>query len=316
MKYGIDVSSWQGKIDWSKVKKAGIEFAILRAGFGWGKDNTDTRFEEYYAGARLAGIPVGAYHYSYAVSVSEAKKEAEAFLSRLKGKQFEYPVYYDQESDQQAGLSKGLLTEIADTFLGIVQSNGYYVGLYSNRYWLDNKLDKNYLLKKYDLWLALHTSSRKPDTDRRNECGMWQYTNKGQIPGIISDVDLNVAYKDYPAIIKQRKLNGFKEEREDTVFLRVIRFGDSGEDVGQVQRFLKNRGLYTGPIDNKFGPGQGFLNAVKAFQKAEKLEVDGIIGPKTQARIVELLLQDQENNIKNTAKLTKAKELADQIKNL
>lgn len=100
------------------------------------------------------------------------------------------------------------------------------------------------------------------------------------------------------------------------MFQRTIRFGDSGDDVGQVQRFLKNRGLYTGPIDNKFGPGQGFLNAVKAFQKAENLEVDGIIGPKTQARIVELLLQDQENNIKNTAKLTKAKELADQIKNL
>lgn len=184
MKYGIDVSHWQGKIDWNKIKKAGIEFAILRAGYGWGKDDIDTRFEENYAGAKSAGIPVGAYHYSYAVNKKEAEKEAEAFLSRLKGKQFEYPVYYDQESDQQANLSKSLLTDIADTFLGIVQAKGYYVGLYSNRYWLNNKLNKDHLLKKYDLWLAWYTSSRKPDTDLSKECGMWQYTNKGQVPGL------------------------------------------------------------------------------------------------------------------------------------
>jgi len=315
LKRGIDVSSWQGKIDWKKVKEAEIEFAILRAGFGWGKNNTDKRFEEYYAGARLAGIPVGAYHYSYAVSVSEAKKEAEAFLSRLNGKQFEYPVYYDQESDQQAGLSKGLLTEIADTFLSIVQSAGYYVGLYSNPNWLRTKVDSDKLLKKYDLWLAQYPTSGQPDIKTSFPCAIWQYTNKGRIAGISGNVDLNIAYKDYPNLIIRAGLNGFKKG-EGNMFQRTIRFGDSGDDVGQVQRFLKNRGLYTGPIDNKFGPGQGFLNAVKAFQKAENLEVDGIIGPKTQARIVELLLQDQENNIKNTAKLTKAKELADQIKKL
>jgi peptidoglycan hydrolase-like protein with peptidoglycan-binding domain len=100
---------------------------------------------------------------------------------------------------------------------------------------------------------------------------------------------------------------------EDKVFLRVIRFGAKGEDVGQVQRFLKNLGYYKGPIDNEFGPGQGLLKAVEAFQKAEKLQVDGVVGPETQARITEMLLEEQGSNIENKAKLIEVKKLANKI---
>ena len=97
------------------------------------------------------------------------------------------------------------------------------------------------------------------------------------------------------------------------MFLRVIRFGTKGEDVGQVQRFLKNLGYYKGPIDNEFGPGQGLLKAVEAFQKAEKLQVDGVVGPETQARITEILLEEQGSNIENKAKLIEVKNLANKI---
>ena len=98
---GIDVSVHNGKIDWQKVRAAGIDFAILRAGYGRLASQRDNRFKENYAGAKAAGIPVGAYWYSYAMSEDEARLEADVFLSVIKGKQFEFPVYYDVEEKKQ-----------------------------------------------------------------------------------------------------------------------------------------------------------------------------------------------------------------------
>ncbi|HHU49526.1 MAG: GH25 family lysozyme [Caldicoprobacterales bacterium] len=324
MKKGIDVSKWQGIIDWQKVKAAGIEFAIIRAGYGRLPQYKDATFELNYAGAKAAGIHLGAYHYSYADSTAKAKQEGELFLSWLKGRQFEYPVVLDLEADSLIKLGKKVLTEIADRFLSTVESAGYYVALYSNRHWLNNLLDSNYLLKKYDLWLAHWTKSGKPDMDLSGECGLWQYSSSGRVEGIKGNVDLNIAYRDYPVIIRKSGLNGFAgdggkapknsmNQGEVKVFLRVIRFGTKGEDVGQVQRFLKNLGYYKGPIDNEFGPGQGLLKAVEAFQKAEKLQVDGVVGPETQARITEILLEEQGSNIENKAKLIEVKNLANKI---
>lgn len=97
MSKGIDVSKHQGKIDWHRVKNSGVDFAILRAGYGKYDNQKDERFEENYSNAKNAGIKLGAYHYSYAKSVDDAKKEAEIFLKWISGKQFEYPVAFDVE---------------------------------------------------------------------------------------------------------------------------------------------------------------------------------------------------------------------------
>ena len=103
---GIDVSTHQGNIDWSKVAQSGVQFAILRAGYGRESSQKDSRFESYYVEAKAAGIPVGAYWYSYAMSPEEARQEAEACLEVLRGKRYEYPIYYDVEEKDTLNLGK------------------------------------------------------------------------------------------------------------------------------------------------------------------------------------------------------------------
>lgn len=209
MKKGIDVSKWQGNIDWQKVKAAGIEFAILRASYGDGtsrfiNNGRDEKFEQNYQEAKKAGIPVGAYHYCYARNIEEAKKEAEFFLSVIKGKQFEYPVILDLEDENQQDIDKTTLTDMAIAFLDMIEKAGYYAMLYSNKHWLENKLDYE-RLKRFDIWLAQW--AEKPTWE--GNFGIWQYTSDGSVDGIQGRVDMNIAYRDYPTIIKKAGLNGF-----------------------------------------------------------------------------------------------------------
>ena len=140
MTKGIDVSTWQGKIDWTQVKGAGIHYAILRSSFGSpDPSQVDNQFENNYKGAKAAGIPVGAYHYGYAVSEAEARQEAKFFLDTIKGKQFEYPVYYDVEDNGTMGtLSRQTLTNVIKAFCSEVEKAGYYVGVYASLSWLDS----------------------------------------------------------------------------------------------------------------------------------------------------------------------------------
>lgn len=201
----IDVSTWQGNIDWSKVKADGVQGAIIRAGFGNVASQKDNKFERNYTNAKAVGMPIGAYWYSYATSVADAKKEAEVCLSILKGKQFEYPIYYDLEDPSMTGCGKSVLTQIATTFCETLESAGYYVGIYSNPNWLKNYLDYN-TIKKYTLWLA-HWGVSEPSY----KCGLWQYSSSGSVSGISGRVDMNWGYQDFPTEIKNGKFNGFGE---------------------------------------------------------------------------------------------------------
>ena len=204
---GIDVSHHQGNVDFAKVKASGIHFAMLRAGYG--KENpavqTDRKFHQNYSNALKAGLPCGAYHYSYARSAAEAKQEADFFLSIIKGCQFGYPVAFDLEDSSQANLSRETLTNIAIAFCERVEKAGYYVCLYTNPDWIKNRLDME-RLKQFDLWLA-----RYSDTPGRDGIGMWQYSSSGKVNGINTAVDLDVAYRDYPSIMKKSGLNGYKK---------------------------------------------------------------------------------------------------------
>lgn len=204
----IDVSTWQGNIDWSKVKADGVQGAIIRAGFGKVASQKDNKFERNYTNAKAVGMPIGAYWYSYATSVADAKKEAQVCLSILKGKQFEYPIYYDLEDPSMTGCGKSVLTQIATTFCETLESAGYYVGIYSNPNWLKNYLDYN-TVKKYTLWLA-HWGVSEPSY----ECGLWQYSSSGSVSGISGRVDMNWGYQDFPTKIKNGKFNGFGEAAE------------------------------------------------------------------------------------------------------
>lgn len=201
----IDVSTWQGNIDWSKVKADGVQGAIIRAGFGKVASQKDNKFERNYTNAKAVGMPIGAYWYSYATSVADAKKEAEVCLSILKGKQFDYPIYYDLEDSSMTGCGKSVLTHIATTFCEALENAGYFVGIYSNPNWLKNYLDYN-TVKKYTLWLAQWGVS-----EPAYECDLWQYSSSGSVSGISGRVDMNWGYQDFPTTIKNGKFNGFGE---------------------------------------------------------------------------------------------------------
>lgn len=200
---GIDVSSYQGYIDWSKVA-ASKHFAILRSGTGYhGKDNKDSRFEENYKNAKNAGVKVGAYFYSYATSVAGARNEANWFLGHLKGKKFEWPVYYDIEEASQ--FSSGIHNSIAKEFCSILESNGYYCGIYaSGSRWTSNF--NNEIRTKYTVWIA-HWGVSKPSYT--GSYHVWQKSSTGRVNGISGDVDLDESYLNFEPIMKQNHLNGF-----------------------------------------------------------------------------------------------------------
>lgn len=193
---GIDVSKHNGAIDWAKVKSAGIDFAMLRAGYGRYDKQKDECFEENYAGAKAAGLHIGAYHYSYAKTVEQATQEAQTFIGWLQGKSFDFPVAFDIEDRSQASLGKELISDIIRAFCSAVEAAGYYVIVYANKDWLVNRIDED-CKTKYDVWLAQWAD--KPSYT--GEYGMWQYTSDGTVDGIQGRVDMNEAYKDYPAII-------------------------------------------------------------------------------------------------------------------
>ena len=201
---GIDVSVYQSDIDWAKVKASGVGFAMVRVGYGRYDNQKDKKFEQNYKNAKAAGVPIGAYHYSYAKTVDQAKQEAKTLLNWIKGKQFEYPIAFDIEDASQAGLGKSTLTAITKAFCSEVEKAGYYVCIYASKYWLESKLNM-LLLRRYDLWVAQWTST----CTYKGSYGMWQNSNNGSVSGIVGRVDTDVAYKDYPAIMRKKGLNGY-----------------------------------------------------------------------------------------------------------
>lgn len=190
-KNGIDVSKWQGRIDWPRVK---VDFAIIRAGISTAKD---VRFEDNYAGATAAGIPVGVYWYLRALTVEAAHKEAAACIKAISGKKMSYPVYADIEEAAQLKLGRDKLTDIAAAFLEDVEAAGYFAGLYSSKSHLETCFTAH-IRERYAVWVAHYGVGRTTYTGRY---GMWQYTDKGKVDGITGAVDLDICYEDYPAII-------------------------------------------------------------------------------------------------------------------
>ncbi len=204
MSKGIDVSRYQGEIDWKKVKASGVQFAMLRAGYGRFDAQKDAQFERNYKEAKAVGIPVGAYLYSYAKSVEDARNEAKVFLQWVKGKQFAYPLAFDVEEAEQAQKGKQFVSDIIRAFCETVEQAGYYVCIYANKYWLDNYIDAD-CKKRYDVWVAQWAKTNTYN----GAYGMWQYTSDGAVSGISGRVDLDESYKDYPSIIRKNGLNGF-----------------------------------------------------------------------------------------------------------
>jgi len=207
LRRGIDISQYQGNVDFKKVAAdPNGQFAILRAGYGKYLKQEDPKFRTYYNDAKAAGIPVGAYWYSYAKTPEEARIEANVCLQVLGDRAFEYPIALDIETEYQATkLTKAQASAIIDAFCSEVQKKGYYVVVYSFVSFLNNKVTDT-IFRKYDMWIA-HVYVSKPSFNR--DYGAWQYSWKGAVNGISVNVDLDYSYRDYPAIMKKKHLNGY-----------------------------------------------------------------------------------------------------------
>lgn len=184
---GIDLSVWNEDVDYTKLKEQGIEFAIIRCGYGKDKSQKDKMFEKHYEGLRQAGIKIGCYHYSYCNNINNAILEAENCLEYIKGKDFDLPVFYDLEEKTTSALGKDTVTEIAKIFCDRIKQAGYKAGVYANLDWFQNYINVNEIEKDYYIWLAQW--SEKHSANFRVD--FWQYTSNGKILGIPNNVDLN-----------------------------------------------------------------------------------------------------------------------------
>ena len=206
---GIDVSKWNGDVDFKKVKAAGIDFVMIRAGLGSNIAYKDKKFEQNYKNAKAAGLHVGAYWYSYATTAAEATAEAAVFLKVVKGKKFDYPLAFDIEEQDQFNLGTAAVDKLIKTFCGAIEKAGYYCTLYSYEYFLLNRTSAS-TRKRYDIWCGC--VGRKP----KISVGIHQYSFTGKVNGCKTDVDLDTAYKNYPAIIKGAGLNGYNKSTSGT----------------------------------------------------------------------------------------------------
>lgn len=201
MNKGIDVSSFQGEIDFEKVKQSGVDFVIIKAG----EQYTESKwFVKNYTKAKAAGLNVGAYWYSRALSEEEAQKEAECCIKAISGRQLEYPIYIDLEEKSQFDKGTELCSNIVDVFCKALQNAHFYPGLYISRAPLQAHISEE-VAKSYALWIAEYASS----CGYKGDFGVWQYSGSGSCEGVNGKVDLDYGYVDYPTIIKSGKFNGF-----------------------------------------------------------------------------------------------------------
>ena len=187
----IDISEWNGDINFNKVRKAGVTCVIIRAGYGKDPNQEDNEFQKYYKQAKAAGLNVGAYWYSYATSVDAAKAEVRNCMKTIQGKEFDLPVFLDVEEYRQAVLPRRTLTDIISTFCDGIKSNGFESGLYSAKSMLVDSAYPDELASKYLIWMAAPNNSYNelpPFVD------IHQYSWKGKVDGISEKVDMNYIY--------------------------------------------------------------------------------------------------------------------------
>lgn len=228
--FGIDVSTFQGDIDWDKVKSQ-INFAILRLGWIGNKNNhtLDTKFERNYSECKRLGIPVGVYVYCYSNCEDTAKAGAEWTLQQLNGKSLELPVYLDMEDSSIANLGKDKLTNICIAFNTVIEQAGLWAGVYANKDWFDNKLNKDIIKYKYTTWIAHYTSG----TDKyKDEYDMWQNSSSGKINGISGSTDTNYMYRDLISEIGNKTVSTTATKKSNKEIAQEVINGQwgNGED--------------------------------------------------------------------------------------
>lgn len=216
---GIDVSAHNGKIDWKTVAAYGMGFAILR--ITEKRDIVDSTFEANYKGCIDNNIPVGVYKYSYATSVSQIEQEANIVVKTLNKRILNFPVFLDIEDDCQENLSQSQMQQMIEAFRNIIIKAGYKFGIYCGESWYKTKLPQS--VKKYDCWLASYPNNDNGTLQERLRPSFgvgWQYSSKAHIPGINTNTDRSVFYKDYKTV--QDNINNNKGESNMSNIVQTI----------------------------------------------------------------------------------------------
>lgn len=301
---GIDVSEFQGKINWDEVKQDYIKFAIIRCGYGMDyTSQDDEEFERNIKECERLNIPFGIYLMSYANTVEKARSEAQHILRLTKGHNPSLGLWYDVEDNATSGsVGKEALTNIINTFCGTVKNAGYKVGVYASLNWLDNKIEKQ-IKENYLIWVAQYN----------NECEyyegeyiLWQYTSSGKVKGITGNVDMNYLYNE--SLLDDNEEDPDAEEKRikelqtalnkdfncgldvdgiigpattKAVMQHYLRYFTKGNFVKWTQTQLKRRGYDIGSygIDNCYG--RDTEKAIKKLQKDKNIIIDGCVGIET-----------------------------------
>lgn len=298
---GIDVSVYQKGVDYNKVKSAGYEFVIIRAGYGRVATQKDPEFETHYKNAKAAGLHIGAYWYNYAISPEDALTEAKVCAEILKNHQLDMPVYYDIEEQKTFNTGRANVDKIARTFCEYMESQGYFCGIYGGQHLVENLLYPE-TANRFAFWYAQYLINPR----YQGYYGLWQFSISGAsagnnpfgvppVPGVSGQCDVDNCYEDYPTRIKQLKLNGYQDTQTVTpepvitepepqpVVLpeptRTLKEGMIGDDVKWLQTELTRVKYFNDDISGNFDIYT--LGAVLAFQKKNGLVVDGLAGKKT-----------------------------------
>ena len=227
---GVDISEFNGKVDFNLLKSNGIQFVIIRTGFGSDFANQQDKYlEANIKGCEAVGLPWGVYHYAYATNRQGGVNEAKHCLRLLQGRKPSYGVWYDMEDNSTVG---GNLSEAADGFCSTIESNGLYAGVYANLNWWKNYLTSS-TFNKYDKWVAQYNST----CQYQGDYGMWQFTSSLSIGG--KDFDGNWAYRDYPSLTGNSSGGGTTVSSKSRVLqtqenkiTRGFGNGHSGVDLG------------------------------------------------------------------------------------
>lgn len=281
---GIDVAKWQGTINWSMVRSAGVEFAILKIIDKTGK--MESSFAYNFAEAAAQELPIGVYNYSYATSIAKAQADAKKVLEALHGRELSYKVWLDVEDACQKGLERQLI-ELINEYKAVVEENGYEFGVYTGLSFYNSYIRPYAALLECPFWIARYPSNKvmhigsEPSTDKKPDIlhtlWGWQYSSKGRIPGIAGDVDLNKMYIKPETEAEQADTKN-PYARPDYTLYRY-RPQMNKEYICWLQYEL-NEMEYGLAVDGIFGKATDA--ALRDAQKQFGITVDGMCGPVTR----------------------------------
>ncbi len=279
--FGIDVSENNGTINWDLAKNQ-ISFAILRTGWiGNTSNRMDTQFERNYAECKRLGIPIGMYIYCYSKTVEAITLGANWILERINGKSLELPIFIDMEDESISNLGKENLTNMCIAFNTVMENAGLKAGVYANKNWYDNFLNKEILKSKYATWIAHY--GIKSQNAYQGEHDMWQSSSNGQINGIKGNVDTNFLYTDFISGVQTSQKDYTTQKSNEQIADEVIagkwgtgqdrkdKLTSAGYDYDAIQRIVNlkigarteqetNERLADEVIAGKWGVGQDRIN--------------------------------------------------------